>query len=352
MKISKLIITAIAFGIFTTACSEDNIDTIQGDYQGGLLISGEGSGAGTGSVSHVAADLSSGTNFIYQTVNDKELGTFLQSMAFSEENAYITVDNTHSITVVDRYTFQEITVINEDLEHPRYMAIKDGTGYATNWGSTADSNDDYIAVLDLTTNTVIKTIPVVMGPERIVAHENKLYVSHKGAFGTNNIISVINIDNDSVVEIVVEDRPDELFIDENNILYVLSEGQTIYDSEWNVTGHTMASISKINTTTQAILNTWSFAEGQHPSLFAMNGNQLYYFLGTGVYSFDKEATELPESFSIETGSIYGMAIQNNHLFTLKSSFSALSDLYGYNLSSGAEIGTIKVALGASKIYFN
>lgn len=352
MKINKLIINALIFGILTTSCSEDTMEITQGDYQGGLLISGEGSGAGTGSVSHVTEDLSNGTNFIYKTVNDKELGTFLQSMAFSEENAYIIVDNAHSITVVDRYTFQEITVINENLEHPRYMTVVDDIGYATNWGSTADSNDDYIAVLDLTTNTVIKTIPVGMGPERIIAYENKLYVSHKGAFGTNNIISVLNTDNDTVTEIVVGDRPDELFFDENNILYVLSEGQTIYDADWNVTGHTTASISKINTTTQAILNTWSFNEGEHPSLFAMNGNNLYYFLDTGVYSFDKEATELPESSSIETGYIYGMAVKKNRLFTLQSSFTALSELYVYNLSSGTETGNIKVALGASKIYFN
>ena len=352
MKINKLIITALTFGVFATACSEDTIDITQGGYQGGLLISGEGSGAGTGSVSHVAEDLSSGTNFIYKTVNDKELGTFLQSMAFSEENAYITVDNAHSITVVDRYTFQEIAIINANLEHPRYMAVVDNIGYATNWGSTSDPNDDFIAVIDLITNTVTKTIPVGMGPERIIAHKNVLYISHKGAFGTNNIISVINIDNDTVTEIVVGDRPDELFFDENNILYVLSEGQTIYDADWSVTGHTTASISKINTTTQAILNTWSFAEGEHPSLLAMDGNNLFYFLGTGIFSFDKADTSLPESSTIETGYIYGMSVKNNRLFTLQSSFTALSELHAYNLNSGAETGNIKVALGASKIYFN
>ena len=84
----------------------------------------------------------------------------------------------------------------------------------------------------------------------------------------------------------------------------------------------------------------------------MDGNNLFYFLGTGIFSFDKADTSLPESSTIETGYIYGMSVKNNRLFTLQSSFTALSELHAYNLNSGAETGNIKVALGASKIYFN
>ena len=61
---------------------------------------------------------------------------------------------------------------------------------------------------------------------------------------------------------------------------------------------------------------------------------------------------LPTSASIETGGIYGMAINETQVFTVIADYSALSDLKVYDLSSKTLTHTLKVAIGASKIYFN
>ncbi len=232
------------------------------------------------------------------------------------------------------------------------MTVVGTKGYSTNWGSTAVDTDDFIAVIDLNSNTVEKTISVGLGPERIIARDGKLYISHKGAFDVNNIVSVIDIETEAVVEITVGDKPDELFFDANGNLFVLSEGAVEYDSNWNVIGNTLGSIAKINSQTNTVMTTINFGDEEHPSLLEIDGDNLYYFLNTEVYTLKTSDTSLPTTPLIETGGIYGMAIRDNQLYSIVASFSTLSDLNVYDLSSKSLIETLEVGVAASKIYFN
>lgn len=354
MKINKFAILSIALSTLFISCDNDSDEILEpgSDYSNGILVSGEGSGAGTGSISFIPQDLSSSTHLIYKAENDAELGTFLQSIAFSDTNAYISVDNQNTITVVDRITFQEVGKIDSQLELPRYMEVVGEVGYSTNWGSTASETDDFIAVVDLNTNSVTKTIPVSLGPERIVSKDGKLYVSHKGAYGVNNIVSVIDIATDAVTEISVGDKPDELLFTQSGDLIVLSEGAVQYDMDWNVIGNTLGSISKIDTNTNSVTSTLTFADGEHPSLLEIDGSDLYYSLNSGVFKMSVTDTELPTSSFIEAGYINGMSINNNQLYTAVASYTALSDFNVYSLSNKEMITTLKVGIGASKIYFN
>lgn len=337
------------------SCSDDDTIIIvpKGDYENGILVSGEGSGAGTGSISFIANDLSTSENLIYKNVNNVELGIFLQSIAFDSSSAYIIVDNANTITAVDRYTFEYVNEIVTGLSTPRYMTVVGDKGYVTNWGSTSDETDDFIAIVDLSTFTVDDTISVGNGPERIVAKDGKLYVSHKGAFTNNDVISVITISDKNVVEVTVKDKPDELFFNNSGNLVVLSEGRTLFDANWNITGHTLGSISTINTSTLAIDTELNFAEGEHPSLMEYAGDTIYYALGNAIFAMNDDATALPASAVLNAeGFLYGMAIGDNRIYATNASFSDISTLDIYDLNSQTKIDSKEVALGASKIYFN
>ncbi|KJD33350.1 cell surface protein [Tamlana nanhaiensis] len=356
MKINKLLTAIFVLSaLFLTSCSsdDDSVSEPRSDYENGILISGEGSSAGTGSVSFISNDFTVAENLIYKTVNDVELGTYLQSMAFDDDNAYIVVDNANTITVADRYTFEYKGEITTGLSLPRFMVTANGKGYVTNWGSTADDTDDFIAVVDLSTYSIEKTISVGNGPERIVAHNGKLYVSHKGAYTTNNIVSVITIADDNVEEITVKDNPDELFFNTSGNLVVLSEGRTIYDANWNVTGHTLASISTINPNSLAVSQEVVFAEGEHPSLMEIDNGTIYYALNGSIYSLNESESTLPiASIMTAEGYLYGMAVQEDNIFTLDASFTDASTLNVYSVSTSEKVYTQSVAIGASKIYFN
>ena len=119
MKINKLTIFSIALSTLLFSCNEDEQISNTKDYSDGVLVSGEGSSAGTGSVSFVPYDFSSSEQLIFKNVNNSELGTYLQSLAFSSTNAYISVDNQNTITVVDRYSFEEVTKITEGLRNTK-----------------------------------------------------------------------------------------------------------------------------------------------------------------------------------------------------------------------------------------
>ncbi len=355
MTINKLMARLFVLSVlFLSSCSDDDSTSEpKGDYEDGILISGEGSGASTGSVSFVSNDFMTTENLIYKKVNNTELGTFLQSLAFDGDEAYIIVDNANTVTVVDRLTFEEKGTVTTDLSTPRYMAIVGDKGYVTNWGSTADETDDFIAIVDLNSLSVESTISVGNGPERIIASNGKLYVSHKGAFTNNDVVSVIDIATKNVQEVTLKDKPDELFFNSSGDLVVLSEGRTLFDMDWNVIGNTLGSISTINPSNLTVSSELIFAEGEHPSLMVIDGSTIYYELNGAIYEMADTASALP-STSILTaeGFLYGMAIKNNNIYTLDASFSDVSTLNVYGLASKEKTQTKSVALGASKIYFN
>ncbi|WP_339663580.1 DUF5074 domain-containing protein [uncultured Polaribacter sp.] len=349
MRINKLLAVLLFGAIAFASCTSESPILPRGDYDGGILISGEGSGAGTGSVSFVSDDFETVENLIYKKVNSTELSTYLQSMAFDTDRAFIIVDNQNTITVVDRYSFVKEATITEELATPRFMTVADNKGYVTNWGTT----EAFVAVYDLTSYEFIKKINIAFGPERIIESNGKLYVSHQGAYGSNNIISVIDIATDVVEEITVSDRPDEMFFNNNGQLVVLSEGAVQYDASWNVIGNTIGSISTINVSNNTIVSQLDFASGQHPSLMVLENNTIYYALSGKVYAIDIDATSLSTSEIVTAeGYLYGMEVEGNSLFTLNASFTDLSTLNVYDITTKAKTQTRSVALGASKIYFN
>ncbi|WP_299009975.1 YncE family protein [uncultured Tenacibaculum sp.] len=351
MKITKLLGLLFLGGILFTSCSDDPTPSLpKGDYEDGILISGEGTTAVSGSVSFVSNDLSIVENTIYKKVNNAEFGEYVQSIAFDDDRAYIVADNQNTVTVVDRYTFDKAGTITTGLSTPRYMTVVGNKGYVTNWGATDNDNDDFVAIVDLNSLVVEEKVEVALGPERIIAKDGKLYVSHLGAFGSNNKVVVIDIATKSVVkEITVKDNPDELYLDSLGNLVVLSAGKAAWTGD-----ETIAAISFINTASNEVVSELVFNEGEHPSQMVLEGNDIYYNLGNSIYKTDVNATTLPASelFTTDSGYLYGLGVRNNEVFVLDANFSGNSKLDIYDLSAKTKKDTKEVALGASKIYFN
>ncbi|AUC84036.1 cell surface protein [Polaribacter sp. ALD11] len=362
MTITKSIFKLFIFSLVFTSCSEKNevIPELSGRYNNGIIISAEGNfGNKDGSISYVNENLNRlATNFIYTGVNDAQLGGLVQSISFSDTEAYIILNDVNTIVVADRYTFEKKTEIKTGLKNPRYMAIANGKGYVTNWGSGSDTSDDYLAVIDLKTNTMeAVTIPLDNGVERILAKNSKLYVSHKGAFSSNNIISVVDLSaNNTVKKITVKDNPDEMFFDASGNLIVLSEGKPLsYGGapDYPVLTSTTSSILFINLVNNTINKEITFKENERASQLSYVDGKVYYYMGAEkkVFVINESDTTLATE-GISTGSIYGMAVKDNNLFTVSYNFTALSKLTVTDLSTKTVKYTAPVGLGASKIYFN
>ena len=345
----------ILLGVAASCDNSDDNNEIRGVYADGIFVTGEGSGSISGSLTYISNDLETVEQQVFAGVNNEELGTYLQSAYINGENAYIVVDNSSTITVADRYTMEKIGAITTGLYTPRYMVVANGKGYVTNWGDPFDNTDDFIAVVNLSSLVVENTIPVDLGPEQIIAVNNKLYVTHLGGYSYNNVVSVINTDTNAVSTIEVEDNPDEIAVNSAGNVVVLSQGRTIYNDDWSaVIGNTPGAITTIDASGDTIIQSLTFAEGDHPDLLYASNGSLYYVLNNEVYSIADTATALASASDFSLGAIYayGMSVSNDRLFVANASFSGLSELIVYNLNNNTITNTIPVGVGASNIYFN
>ena len=186
MKLLKSITYLLIFAFLVTSCTQDDDDVTLplGDYEYGFLITNEGPFQnGSGTISFVSDDYSIVDHQIFNQVNSSDLGSIVQSMGFNDDHAYVVVNNSHKIEVVNRYTFESIATISDGLDNPRHFVSSGNKGYVSNWGDPFDNSDDFIAVIDLDTNTVTSTIPVAFGPEKLIMANNDLYVAHQGGYG-------------------------------------------------------------------------------------------------------------------------------------------------------------------------
>ncbi|OIQ22113.1 MAG: hypothetical protein BM557_01680 [Flavobacterium sp. MedPE-SWcel] len=354
MKLNKLILAAVAGAFFFTSCSsdDDSISAPKGDYDNGLIILNEGGfQVGNSSVSFLSQEDVLENNIFSGVNGGVALGDTGQDIGLNGDYAYIVVNNSHKVEVVNRYTFERIGAITTDLDNPRYIAFSGNKGYITNWGDPTDTTDDYVAVLDLDTNTISSTISVGEGPEAIVANNGKLYVAHKGGYGQGNTVSVISTPNNEVVTIEVGDVPNSLEVKDNK-LYVLSGGLP----SWAPT-ETGGTLTVVNLSDNSVTTSLDFPDTDHPSNMVVEGNKLYYTIGDGIYGMDLSATSLPSASMFTTTAqgvygVYSFEVKNDKVYVGDAlDYSSNGKVYIYSLTGTLE-QDLTVGVIPSGFYFN
>lgn len=356
MKFSKLILTALLGSFFLFSCTDDdNNENPLGDYDNGVLILNQGGfGNGNASVSYLSDDLNTFQNDIFSLVNPSIiLGDTAQDVGFYNDLAYIVLNASNKIEVVNRYTMVHVATISTGLSNPRYIAFANGKGYVTNWGNGVNANDDFIAVVNLSSNSVVSTISVAEGPEKIVEEDNKLYVAHSGGYNYGNTISVINTSTNTVATtITVGDVPNSLE-EENGILYVLCGGK----SSWSG-AESAGKLVKINLSNNTVSGSVDFAETtDHPSNLVIENNRLYYTLDSDIFRMNLSATALPTEalFSTTEQGVYGVysfAVENNKIYVGDAlDYSSNGKVYVYSLT-GDLLSSKTVGVIPAGFYFN
>lgn len=357
MKNLKLAIYALlSFGVFTSCTSDDDqvVEAPLGAYQNGILIVNEGNfGTDNSSISYLSGDLATFQLNAFTAVNPSlTLGNTAQSIAFNGDRAYVVVNASNKIEVLNKYTLQHIGTISTGLSNPRYVQFSNGKGYVTNWGDGSSSSDDYVAVLNLSTNTVSTSIPVVEGPEGIVESNGKLYVAHKGGYGQGNQITIINSSNDTnETTISVGDVPGSLEIS-NGYLYVLCQGKPSWTGS-----ETIGKLHKINLSNTAQITTLDFATGVHPGSLDIEGDNIFYNINNSVYKIQLTNFALPASALFNTTAqdvdgFYGFAVKGANVFVADANdFSSAGEIFVFS-STGSVLNTRTVGVCPNGFYFN
>ena len=375
MKIIKPLFLSLVAAIFLNSCSNDELQvpvyTPLGSYDSGVLVLNEGSfGSSNSSVSFISFDLNTAQNDIFKVVNPAlVLGDVAQSIGFNGELAYIVVNNSNKIQIVNRYTMVNVGTITTGLNNPRYIAFANGKGFVTNWGTTTFTGpeptpDDFIAVINLSSNTVTSTIPVIEGPERIIANGSNLYVSHKGGYSYGNKLSIINGATNTLLSTInVSDLPSTMQIN-NGSLWVLCEGNPNYAPT-----ETTGKLLKINLATNQITDTFNFnSPTNHPSNLEIYNNSVYYTIESRVYKMSLTPVGQATSISLpltpiytsSLANLYGFAVKSNRLYI--SGFNSFGSVGQVNVHSLGELAgspsigtiqkTVNVGIGPNGFYFN
>lgn len=345
-KINVLLTGLLISSLIFTGCKKDVKTTEPGDYENGIFVVNET--MTNSSISYLSEDYSAVENGIFNKVNGESLGDQAQSITLNGDNAYIMVSNSNKIEVVDKNTMEKKVTIASQLIKPRYMAAVDGNiGFISCWGDTGDDNDDYVAILNTTNNSVISQLSVPLGPEKIIADDSYAYVAHKGAWGNNNIVSVIDLGSRQISNTIqVSDKPESMVL-ENHFLWVLCTG-TAWGTE------TAGALYKIDIDNNfSIVQQFQFAVTQHPQNLSYDNGKLYYYLDNQVFKMDSNDTSLPSNVFIDNVPAYNMSAKDGKLYvTDAKNYTSEGDIIIYDLSTATEITRKTLGIIPGDISFN
>lgn len=289
----------LLFGYLLSSCSDDDV-TIVNDYAEGVFVVNEGNfGEGDGSITHFSKSTEEISFKVFSDKNsEKPLGDVVQSMAIVGNNAYIIVNNSNKVEVVEAETMKGITTI-EDVSLPRYMAANSENGYLTEWVKFGENGR--VAVIDLGNNNIVNTIEVGQGAEfPLLTGNNSLYVSNT----FENTISIINTTSESVEGLItVANSPGQMVTDANGKVWVICTGG--YDENWAPLND--GGLYRIDPSSNTVEASFDFNTNAGSKLaISPGGDRIYYAIGNVVYSHDITDSELSSTPFITNEDFVGL----------------------------------------------
>ncbi|WP_264553631.1 YncE family protein [Flavobacterium sp. N2038] len=341
MKFKNLYLGIIASAFLFASCSNDdeNNDVPLGAYDNGVLILNEGNFKDVNaSVSYLSNDLATFQNDIFKVVNAPTiLGDVAQSLSFSNEKAFIVVNNSNEVEVVNRYTFKSLGTITEKLENPRYSVVLNDKLYVTNAISKA------VTIYDAKTYAYVASIPLNKTAEKIVAANGKLYVTN-ASYGFGSEVTVINPATNTVTKTLTLENGINSIEANNGNVYVLA-GNDTKSKLFKIDTATDTATSIESTTVKGALN------------MDIDGDKIYYTQGTGVYAIGLTATSFSDKalFSVTDNSwstFYGFGVIDGKIYSGDANAFTKDGTVTVYTSTGTVLKTLTVGLGPNGFYSN
>ena len=196
-----------AFFAFTVWSCDQKDPVAKGDFVKGVFVINEGNfSQNNGSIAFFPREENNAEADIYAKVNGAALKGGIQGYAVSGEKGIILVDNSaaglDNITFVKSNTFEKIAELGApEIDNPREIVVlpNSNKAYVSCWGTNADYTykTGYIAVIDVSTNKLLKKIDIASGPENLVINNGKLFVGTI-SYGGGTKLTVINTAMDEV----------------------------------------------------------------------------------------------------------------------------------------------------------
>ena len=356
----RLGMTLLSFLVLVLfSCSKSPLDTVFFDFSGnrGVYIVNEGNFMyGNSSLSFYDPEAHRVYNDVFQARNGAPLGDVAQSIKIWNDMAFIVVNNSGKIYVIDSRTAEFKGSIS-GLSSPRYVHIVDSQkAYVT------DLHARKITVFNPQTFEIKGKIEVNNSKSEFSQHSTEQMLQYKNLVFVNcwsydNKILVIDSNTDQLVDsIEVLKQPNSMVIDKNHKIWVLTDG----GFEGSPYGYEQPGLLKIDAKTREIERSFRFALGAHPLKLCINAtNDTIYFLNRHIWKMSVTNTHIPEQpfinsdYASSYGGFYSLGIDpvNSEIYVGDAiNHSQNGIVYRYT-QSGKLIDKFKVGISPGSFGF-
>jgi YVTN family beta-propeller protein len=343
MKKISFITTLFSLFLLSSCTKTDpgpvNDDTTPAYLKGkGVFILNEGNfRTGNGSLSFYSYDSARLYNNVFFNINNRPLGDIPNSMVIRENKAYIVVNNSGKIEVVDKNSLLSLETITGLVSPRNILVVSNNKAYVSSLYS------DSLTILNISNYSISGFINIRRTSEAMILYGGKAYVSN---WLSGKEIMVINTQTDKVIDsIEVAIEPESMVLDKNNKLWVLCNGGYLMQN--------FAELIAINTITDEIDKRFLFSSkvssptslqinnGRDTLLYlANNGRDTLFYMDKDVWRMEIIASSLPiQPFILASGRIFnklGVNPENNEIF-LTDAIDYQQKGFVYRFKPGGEL---------------
>lgn len=285
-------------------------------------------------------------NDVFASVNERLLGDVFQSMTFFQDRAYLVINNSGKVEVVDPTTIESLGTI-EGLTSPRFLLpLSASRAYVS------DLYADGLAIVDPSEYAVVGDIP--SGPwvqmprfrhEQMVEADGVVFVTNY----QQPYLYLIDPATDAFVDSIgLGLRAARLQTDAEGTLWVLARADYASDSP--------GALYRVDPATRQVLQALTFPAGEGPGEMAFNPTRdtLYYTAGD-LFALPITATALPSEPVVRgvDGPFSGVGVDpaNGDLYTSDVIDFVQRGLVFRFSASGQPLDTLRVGVGPMRFYF-
>jgi hypothetical protein len=346
MKITKLLTLVFAFALlFTISCTSDDTISDEVFYGNGFLLSNEGNfGKPNADVTFVTSDLNMKQDNIFSANNGgSNLGDVLQMISFNGDHAYLLLNNSNKIQIVNRSNFKRTGEITAQLNSPRFMTFANNNIYVTN---DKYGGDKYVSIYKSSDLSFVKKINFTDNVERIVEAGNNIFVQN-ASFGFGNKITYITTSNNEIQSTIT--------IPNGNINKMIASNGTVYAIAAGTADSYIYQISNAG----SITKTYTLTGITDATNLEIEKGKFYFTSGLNVYAMDLTATIVPSAplFTVSNSvdqysNLYGFSVVNDRIFVSDANgFTQDSKISVYS-TSGSLLKTFTAGKGTIGAFWN
>jgi DNA-binding beta-propeller fold protein YncE len=302
----------------------------------GIFICNEGNFQwGNASLSLYNSATGSVQEDVYKAANGKGVGDVLQSMLVHQDLAYLLVNNSRKIEVIDAKTCKSLYTIT-GFNSPRYMLpVSSDKAYVS------DLYENAVYILDLKSRQITGKIGCKSWTEQMVMLNKKVYVCGT----TSKYVYVINTENDQLIDSIELGYGAQYIVKDNQEkMWVLTNGKSPI----------VPQLFCINAA-GGIEKLYSFASTDLPSRLLISPSlNCLYWINKGIYRMDISATALPTAPLVEAGvrNFYGLGYDpyNKQLLVSDAKdFVQKSEVYRFDTLGNLK-GNFKTQINSGYFY--